>query len=247
MLSLSYRKQVARAVVLAVTFGAIAGTGCKKKVEPPPPPPPPQPVEVRLQVSSISPSAVEPGAAMPGKVFGAAFQSGASVTFVSGGETPAEGVQMLDSNTLGLTIPALAEGTYDVKVTNPSGESSTLRAGLTVRTSRLSCASVVVNFNFDDDGITSSARSILDGQQSCFQSQANSVRIEGHADERGTVDYNLALGQRRADSVKRHLTNAGVSAGKVSTTSFGEERPVASGHNEASWSQNRRAEITATR
>ncbi len=66
------------------------------------------------------------------------------------------------------------------------------------------------------------------------------VTIEGHCDERGTNEYNLALGQRRAEAVRQALIAEGVSAGQVATVSYGEERPVALGHDEDSWWQNRR-------
>jgi len=67
------------------------------------------------------------------------------------------------------------------------------------------------------------------------------ITVEGHADERGTREYNLALGERRANSAKNYLVSLGVSAGRISTVSYGKERPVALGSDEASWSQNRRA------
>lgn len=240
-------RPLSRAAVLALACTVFGATGCKKKVEPPPPPPPPQPVEVRLQVTSVSPSQVNPDTETPGKVFGSAFVDGATVTFIGKTEIPGSEVRVLDANTIALMIPAMQGGTYDVRVNNPSGESSTLRAGLRVQALEIACRSVTVNFAFDDASLSSSARSTLDGYTGCFQSEANSIQIAGHADERGTVDYNVALGQRRAESVKSHLTRAGVSSGKISTTSYGEERPVDSGHNESAWSKNRRAEISASR
>lgn len=69
------------------------------------------------------------------------------------------------------------------------------------------------------------------------------VRIEGNADERGSTEYNLALGQRRADNTKRALVLSGANAGQIETMSFGEEKPRAAGHNEESWMQNRRGDI----
>jgi len=72
---------------------------------------------------------------------------------------------------------------------------------------------------------------------------ARGIVIEGHADERGSREYNLALGQRRADAVKSRLTLLGVGAARVETVSFGEERPRAVGQNEEAWAQNRRADI----
>lgn len=71
------------------------------------------------------------------------------------------------------------------------------------------------------------------------------VTLEGHADERGTRDYNLALGERRANAAKNYLVSLGVDAGRVTTVSYGKERPVALGSDEASWAKNRRA-VTIT-
>jgi len=67
------------------------------------------------------------------------------------------------------------------------------------------------------------------------------VQIEGHCDERGTPEYNLALGQRRADSTKKYLVNLGIDGSRLSTISYGEEKPADPGHNEAAWAKNRRA------
>ena len=69
------------------------------------------------------------------------------------------------------------------------------------------------------------------------------MTLEGHADERGTREYNLALGERRAQAVERYLQVQGVAAGQMETISYGEERPVDGSHNEAAWAKNRRAEI----
>ncbi len=69
------------------------------------------------------------------------------------------------------------------------------------------------------------------------------VRLEGHADERGSSEYNLALGQRRAEGVKRMLVLGGAKGGQIETVSYGEEKPKASGHDETSWAQNRRTDI----
>ena len=69
------------------------------------------------------------------------------------------------------------------------------------------------------------------------------VRLEGHADERGSSEYNLALGQRRAEGVKKMLVLGGAKDGQIETVSYGEEKPKASGHDEASWEQNRRTDI----
>ncbi len=74
---------------------------------------------------------------------------------------------------------------------------------------------------------------------------AKRITIEGHADERGTRDYNLALGERRANAAKNHLSSIGIDPSRITTVSYGKERPVALGSNESAWAQNRRA-VTVT-
>jgi len=69
------------------------------------------------------------------------------------------------------------------------------------------------------------------------------VTVEGHCDERGTNEYNMALGDRRADSAKDFLVNLGIGADRLNAISYGEERPIAMGQNEASWAKNRRAQF----
>src|SRR5687768_3647128 len=105
--------------ILAIAFvvtALLAGAGCKKKPPPAPPPPPPQPVEVRLQVSSISPSTVAPQAATPAKIYGSQFEEGATVIFSGATEARGQEVRVENANTLSLTIPPLPEGAYDVRV-----------------------------------------------------------------------------------------------------------------------------------
>lgn len=74
-----------------------------------------------------------------------------------------------------------------------------------------------------------------------LQYTGSRATVEGHADERGTRDYNLALGERRANAAKNYLVSLGVPEGRLSTVSYGEERPVATGSNESAWARNRRA------
>lgn len=226
-------------ITLLSCFVLVASPGCKK---PPAPVAPPAP-EVRLQVASVSPGAVAPEQTAAVRVYGSAFEPGASVSF---GGTGASEVRVSDSNTIEVTVPPMALGSYDVVVSNPGGESATLRSGLTVKVLELSCRSATIGFGFDLHALDGSARSTLDGHMACYQGSTGTIRVEGHADERGTVDYNMALGQRRADTVKQHLVSGGVSSSRVSAVSLGEERPAASGHNESAWSQNRRAEVSVT-
>jgi peptidoglycan-associated lipoprotein len=202
---------------------------------------------IRLQVSSISPATVNTGEAVMAKVFGSAFDAGATVQFIGpGGTLSADMVTVTDSNTISLQVPALTAGAYDVKVTNPDNESSTLRSGLMARGADLPCKFTVVYFDLDRSSLRSDATQTLNGAMSCIQGAAGAVKIEGNCDERGTTDYNLALGQRRANSVKTYLTKGGVPAARISTISYGEEHPADAGHTEGAWARNRRAEITTS-
>jgi peptidoglycan-associated lipoprotein len=98
-----------------------------------------------------------------------------------------------------------------------------------------------VHFAFDRADLDAQARGILERLAGCLrQANASSVTIEGHCDERGTREYNLALGERRANSVKNYLVALGVNANRVQTISYGKERPENPGHDEVAFSQNRR-------
>jgi len=98
-----------------------------------------------------------------------------------------------------------------------------------------------IYFAFDKANLTAESEEILKVKAEYLQSNPSySLVIEGNCDERGTNEYNLALGERRAHSAKKFLTALGISADRMSTISYGEERPVDPGHNETAWSKNRR-------
>jgi peptidoglycan-associated lipoprotein len=102
-------------------------------------------------------------------------------------------------------------------------------------------------FSYDDYSLSPDARSVLAGDAAHLKEMGGlRVTIEGHCDERGTVEYNLALGQRRADAARKYLVDLGIDAGRLSTISYGKERPFAPGHDESAWSQNRRAHFRVT-
>jgi peptidoglycan-associated lipoprotein len=98
-----------------------------------------------------------------------------------------------------------------------------------------------VFFAYDKSDLSGDARRTLDRQAAWLKQWSNQrLTVEGHCDERGTREYNLALGERRANAVKDYLVASGVSASRLSTISYGKERPVVLGNNEAAWAQNRR-------
>jgi len=99
-----------------------------------------------------------------------------------------------------------------------------------------------IHFDYDKAFIREDAKPILAKIADAMKAKrSSSLLIEGHCDERGTAEYNLALGERRADATKKYLLSLGVSAGSLSAVSFGEEKPVDPGHTEAAWAKNRRA------
>jgi peptidoglycan-associated lipoprotein len=101
-----------------------------------------------------------------------------------------------------------------------------------------------VYFDFDKSDITAKGAAILDANATWLNAHPQSaVTVEGNCDQRGTREYNLALGQRRADSVKAYLVAHGANAANITTVSFGKEKPVCEGTGENCWSQNRRADI----
>ncbi|MGE0633843.1 MAG: peptidoglycan-associated lipoprotein Pal [Pseudobdellovibrionaceae bacterium] len=99
-----------------------------------------------------------------------------------------------------------------------------------------------VNFEYDSSTLTKSAKDILKGNAGWLKNQGNSnMQIEGHCDERGSIEYNLALGERRANSVKAYMVSLGIPAGRLSVISYGEEKPLDTSGSESAFVKNRRA------
>ncbi len=102
----------------------------------------------------------------------------------------------------------------------------------------------IVLFDYDQSDLSGDARSVLDAKLPVLRANAGMrLRISGHADDRGSDEYNLALGQRRAAAVKRYLTDQGIDGGRLDIVSYGEERPASEGESEEAFRQNRRAEF----
>jgi peptidoglycan-associated lipoprotein len=104
-----------------------------------------------------------------------------------------------------------------------------------------------IHFEFDKYDIRPGDTAILKGNAELLRKYHKvKIQIEGHCDERGTNEYNLALGERRANSTKNYLLSLGISPERISTISYGEERPSDPGHNEEAWTKNRRAHTIIT-
>jgi peptidoglycan-associated lipoprotein len=101
-----------------------------------------------------------------------------------------------------------------------------------------------IHFGFDSFVLSGQAQQILNSKADYLRANTGiTVTVEGHCDERGTEAYNITLGERRAESVKNFLVDLGISASRLNTISYGEERPIAMGQDEASWAKNRRAQF----
>ena len=131
-------------------------------------------------------------------------------------------------------LEALRQRDMDAQRARELGAGGTVKNALTE----------MIFFAYDSSEISPAAREILQLKANALKAQpAVRLTVEGYCDERGTPEYNMALGQRRAKSAKEYLTLLGVSAARLTTVSYGEERPLATGQNEAAWAKNRRAEF----
>jgi len=163
-------------------------------------------------------------------------------------------------NILGMIAAVALVAACETAPTNKDAASGSGKSGLTEAYSSAtpsmqkgSQEDLVVNvgdrvfFDYDKYSLQAESRQVLEKQAAWLKTNgAVTVVIEGHADERGTREYNLALGERRANTVKDYLVALGVADDRVSTISYGKERSVALGSNEAAWAQNRRS-VTVTR
>ncbi len=110
-----------------------------------------------------------------------------------------------------------------------------------------STLAAMIHFDLDKSNIRSDDMGMLDQKVAILQANPElKIRIGGHCDERGSDEYNLALGNRRAQSAKQYLVSHGIDASRIETQSWGEEKPLVDGHDESAWSQNRRDEFEVT-
>ena len=155
----------------------------------------------------------------------AACASTTDTTKDSGGSAPAS------SSSSSATPSGTASG-------QPSGSSSSTSMQVSMPSQRS------VYYDFDQSDIKTGQRGTIEANAKYLVANPSAkVTVEGNCDERGSREYNLALGQRRAEAVKKIMTVLGAADGRIETISYGEEKPVAMGHDEAAWAKNRRADI----
>ncbi len=222
--------------------------GCPK------PQPPPQPTDDRptveppkVGIAAVSPDSTQEGLAVTVTVRGHGFEEGSEVYL---GSRRARGVDVFDDGELSFRASEdLRADVYDVRVVTPEGDQAVSPDGFQVKARRNElgdCTLQTVYFEFNEATLTSSTRQVLSDNARCIEAgNLRRIRLEGHADERGSTDYNLSLGQRRAEAVRAYMENLGVSADDLVPVSYGEERPAERGFGESAWSKNRRVEFVA--
>lgn len=149
----------------------------------------------------------------------------------------------LEDTSAGESVPTTSSGTDTRGV---SGQGSLGGTALTPEEQRNLdlLGQTTIYFDYDSSEIRSDFTQMIQAHARQLSANPNMrVRLEGHADDRGSREYNIALGERRAQAVRQALQLQGASSSQISTVSYGEERPVALGHDEESWAKNRRVEI----
>ena len=241
MKGINVKRETLKSVATLVAFSAILMLGaCKKKAAPPPPPPPP-PAAMPTASISVSPDTIQPGQS---STLSWQTSNATDVSIDGIGAVQASGSQQVsptESTTYHLTAKG-AGGTQDattrltvtqaappVATSSPTDEDL---FGSTVKD---------VYFDYDKSDIRPDQQvAIQTDAQFLNQHPAINFTIEGHCDSRGSTEYNLALGDQRATSVKSALVAVGVSPNRIKTISYGKEKPFCMEENEACWQQNRR-------
>ena len=227
--------------MLVFALGAIMTLGaCKKKVAPPPPPPPP-PSAAPTASLTANPSTVEKG-------------QSTTLTWQTSNATDAsiDGIGAVQPNGSQSVTPADST-TYTLTAKGAGGtQRATARVTVTAAPAAAAQPSATeeelfsqtvkdIYFDYDKSDVNPDQQSSLQGDIDFLKQHPNiAFTIEGHCDERGSTEYNLALGDQRASSVKNALVAAGVSASRVKTISYGKEKPFCMEETEACWQQNRR-------
>jgi peptidoglycan-associated lipoprotein len=234
-------------LILAVSAILMLGA-CKKKVAPTPPPPPPPPPSPTASIA-VSPNTIQAG-------------QSASLTWQTTNATDVsiDGIGAVQPN--GSQSVSPTESTTYHLVAKGSGGTQEATARLTVTqappppppTANVTDEDLFsqnvkdVYFDYDKSDVRGDQQASVQGDAQFFTQHPNmNFTVEGHCDERGSTEYNLALGDQRASAVKNALTTLGISANRIKTISYGKEKPFCTESNEACWQQNRRGHLVYTK
>ena len=236
-----------RALFCTLFVVAAMGAACKKSAPQAPPPPPPSPAVAPQAQPTVNLQA-NPTFIQNGESTTLTWSStnATSLTLSPGiGNVSAEGTQ---------TVSPTDSTTYTLTATGPSGSAdASVHISVSAPHAQAPAAQTSLQelfdkevkdayFNYDKADISADARNALSQTAQFLRSYPQiKVVVEGHCDERGSTEYNLALGDRRAAAAKQFLVSLGISANRLETVSYGKERPFCTASTEACWQQNRRA------
>ena len=232
--------------VLICALSALLMLGaCKKKVAPPPPPPPPAPPAPTASIS-VAPATIQGGqsATLTWQTSNATDVSIDGIGAVQ--PNGSQSVSPTDSTTYHLTAKG-SGGTQDatarLTVSQPPPPPPPPTPSVTDE-DLFSQNIKDVYFDYDKSDLRGDQQSSIQADAQFLGQHSNiNITIEGHCDERGSTDYNLALGDQRASAVKNALTTLGINASRIKTISYGKEKPFCTESNEACWQQNRRGHL----
>jgi len=238
------KQQSMKWLFLIVTLAAILALGaCGGKKKPPPPPPPPPPPAAPTASISVNPASIQAGQSAS-LTWQATNATDVSIDGI--GAVQANGSQSVsptDSTTYHLVAKG-AGGTQEAtaRLTVTAAPPPPPPPAATVTDEDLFNQNIKdIYFDYDKSDIRGDQRTSIQADMAFLTQHPNmSFTVEGHCDERGSTEYNLALGDQRASSVKNELTTAGISASRIKTISYGKEKPFCTESNEACWQQNRR-------
>jgi peptidoglycan-associated lipoprotein len=233
-----------RGFALVLALGAIMLLGaCHKKQPPPPPPPPPPPAEPTASLTA-SPDTIDKGQSTT-LTWQTTNATDVSIDSGVGAVQPSGSQQVSPSDSTTYTLTAKGAGgtqTATARVTvNAPPPPPPPPAPSTMTDEQMFAQTVKdIYFEYDKSDIRSDQQGVIQANAAFLQQHPNiAFTIEGHCDERGSTEYNLALGDKRANAVKNALLAAGVSPDRIKTISYGKEKPFCTEHNEACWQQNR--------
>jgi len=243
-------RSLPRPLLLVLLCPALAASKCRKppesavledlslpEIEMPTP-------EMELQLVAVDPDTAPANVFFDVRLYGSGFEEGAVVEV---GDLTSQEVTLMDMGTLIVTLPPMGAGVYDVTVHRLDGSKAVRRAALEVMAltaeQREACRSATLHFDFDSSDLVDLDKDEIGVLAPCLLMSPERVVLEGHTDSRGSTTYNLALGQRRADSVESDLVAQGLAPSRMRSMSFGEEQPSDMDEDEEAWTENRRVEL----
>jgi peptidoglycan-associated lipoprotein len=238
------KKQIILAGVLFTLL--VLGLGCKKKQAPPPPPPPPKPVTATL---SANPTSIQAGQSST-LTWNTENADDVTLDGQKVNATGSQNVSPTQTTTYHLVAKGASgtqEGTAQVTVTQPPPPPTPTPAPTPQVTDDQLFAQAAqdIYFDYDKSDLRPDAKQTLAQVAQAMKAHPNwKVQIEGNCDERGSTEYNLALGERRADSARQELLRNGVGGDSLKTISYGKEKPACTESNENCWQKNRRDHFT---